>query len=68
MATQGANIAQQLLQQGVSETQLSAGLYSQMLNLASSQDAALSSAIGNFATSLAGAGRPTVLQVQGVNP
>lgn len=65
-ATQGVQIATQLLQQGVSETGLSQQIYSQLLNLSLQQNAGLSSSIGNFATALAG-GRPVVLQQQGNN-
>jgi len=60
VASQGATIATQLLSQGVSETGLSQQIYNTLLGQATQQDAALSSAIGNFATSLAGGSRPAV--------
>lgn len=50
--TQGANIAMNLLNTGIQESQLSAALYEQILNLTLSQDQRLSSAIGNFAASM----------------
>ena len=50
--TQGANIALSLLQQGVSETQLSSQLYTELLNATLANDQQLSSSIGNFASSL----------------
>lgn len=65
-ATQGVQIATQLLQQGVSETGLSEQIYSQLLNLSLQQNSGLSQSIGSFATALAG-GRPVVLQQQGNN-
>ena len=61
-AAQGATIATQLLQQGVSETQLSSELYGQLLNLAQTQDQQLGQAIGNL--SIAAAGVPKIYQVQ----
>ena len=61
-AGQGATIATQLLQQGVSETQLSSELYGQLLNLAQTQDQQLGQAIGNL--SIAAAGVPKIYQVQ----
>jgi hypothetical protein len=64
-ATQGATIATQLLSEGVSETGLSEQIYSQLLNLSLQQNSALSGSIGNFATALAGGGRPVILQSQG---
>jgi hypothetical protein len=62
-ATQGANIAMNLLQQGVNETQLSSQLYGQLMNVALQQNAQLGQAIGNFAISAAG--QPRVLQLTG---
>jgi hypothetical protein len=50
---QGAQIALQLSQQGLSETQLSDQLYAQLMQTSLSQDNALSSAVGNFAGALA---------------
>lgn len=61
-ATQGAQIATQLLSQGVSETGLSEQIYSSLMNQATQQNAQLGSAIGSLATSLAGT--PTVLKLQ----
>ena len=54
VVSQGANIALQLLNQGVSESQLSAQLYSTILNTALQQNQNLSTAIGNFASAAAG--------------
>lgn len=51
-ATQGATIATQLLQQGVSETQLSSQLYGELLNLSVSQNAALGQGIAGLASAL----------------
>ena len=59
-ATQGTQIATNLLQTGISETGLSAQLYQSLLQAATAQNAALSSSIGNFASALAG--QPTVLK------
>ena len=63
-ATQGATIATQLLNTGISETGLSEQIYANLLNAATQQNAQLGQAIGNFATSLAPS-RPVVLQTQG---
>ena len=63
-ATQGATIATQLLNTGISETGLSEQIYANLLNVATQQNAQLGQAIGNFATSLAPS-RPVVLQTQG---
>jgi len=57
-AGQSAQIAENLLQQGISEGQLGASLYGQLMNASMQQDAALSSSIGNFAGALAGMNRP----------
>jgi hypothetical protein len=51
-ASQGAEIATQLLQTGINETQLANGIYEQLLNHSIQQDNQLSSAVGNFASSL----------------
>ena len=51
-ATQGAQIAEQLLSQGVNESQISAQLYSELLNLTLQQDAQLGNAIGSFASAM----------------
>lgn len=56
VAAQGGSLALQLLQQGVSEGNLSAQLYQTILNTATAENAQLSQAIGNFAGSLAGGG------------
>jgi hypothetical protein len=52
--TQGANIALQLYNQGLSQAQLADQIYSTIMQTAIQQDAALSSAVGNFAGALAG--------------
>lgn len=52
--TQGANIALQLYSQGLSQAQLADQIYSTIMQTAIQQDAALSSAVGNFAGALAG--------------
>ena len=57
---QGAQIATNLLQQGVSESQFSAQLYAQLMQASMQQDAALSKSIGDFAGSLAGMGLKSV--------
>lgn len=51
---QGAQMAMQLLQTGIGETGLASGLYEQLLNQSVANDKGLSSAIANFASSLAG--------------
>lgn len=51
---QGAQMALQLLQQGVSETGMSANLYDSMMKSSLSQDEQLGSALANFASSAAG--------------
>lgn len=61
-ASQGATIATQLLNQGVSETQLSAELYGQLMNLAQSQNTALGGAISSLA--IAASGVPKIFAVQ----
>lgn len=66
-ATQGAQIATNLLNQGVSETGLSEQIYGQLLNLTLSQNNALGSAVGNLATAIAGGGRPIIFQQQGLS-
>jgi hypothetical protein len=57
---QGAQIATNLLQQGVSESQFSAQLYSQLMQASMQQDAALSKSIADFSGSLAGMGLRSV--------
>jgi hypothetical protein len=57
MASQGASIALNLLNSGVSESNLSSQLYSSLMQTALSQDQILSQAIGNLAGAAA---RPTI--------
>ena len=47
---EGTNIALSLLQQGISETQLAEGIYTQLLNSTLASDQQLGAAIGNFAS------------------
>lgn len=54
--TQGAEIAMQLLQQGVNESGLAAGLYKEILNGALEKDKSLGEAFTNFAQSFGGGG------------
>lgn len=54
---QGEALALQLLNSGISESTLSSQLYENILNGQLEQDKNLSSSIGNFASSLAGAAR-----------
>ena len=56
VVTNGANIAMQLLQTGITEGQLSSQLYQTILQTSLQSNAALSSAIGNFAGAAAGGG------------
>jgi hypothetical protein len=56
-SAQGTQIAMQLLQQGVSETNISANLYSQIMRSALSQDQSLGTALATLA---GGAARPTI--------
>ena len=58
--SQGAQIATNLLQQGVSESQFSAQLYEQLMQASMQQDAALSKSIADFSGSLAGMGLKSV--------
>ena len=53
MASEGANIGMQLLQQGVSETGLSSQLYQALMGTAISQDQQLADAIGAFSKAAA---------------
>ena len=57
---QGAQIATNLLRQGVSESEFSAQLYSQLMQASMQQDAALSKSIADFSGSLAGMGLRSV--------
>lgn len=54
---QGAQMAMQLLQTGISETGMASGLYEQLLNQATKSDEQLGSAISNFASAAAGGGQ-----------
>ena len=54
VAAQGYQIAEQLYQQGVSESQLSAGMFEKLMQAQQQSSSALTSAIGLFAKSLAG--------------
>jgi hypothetical protein len=54
--SQGAQIASNLLQQGVSESEFSAQLYQSLMQSSMQQDAALSQSIASFAGGLAGLG------------
>lgn len=54
---QGAQMAMQLLQTGISETGMASGLYEQLLNQNLANDKGLSSAIANFATAASGGGQ-----------
>jgi hypothetical protein len=54
--SQGAQIASNLLQQGISENEFSAQLYQGLMDASVKQDAALSTSIANFAGAMAGMG------------
>ena len=56
VATQGANIATNLLQQGVSEEEYSSNIYQTLMQTSMQQDADLSKSISGFAGALAGSG------------
>ncbi len=56
VASEGYQMTQSLLQQGVQESNMASQLYAQLLNANSQQAAAQTSAIGNFAGALGGAG------------
>ena len=60
IVSQGADMAMQLYQQGLSETQISTQLYQIIMNEQIAQDNALSSGITNMVTALAGLGKPLV--------
>jgi hypothetical protein len=60
---QGASIASSLLQQGMNETNMSAQLYSTIMNNAVQQDAQLGNAISAFASGIAGSGKPITLNL-----
>lgn len=65
MAGQAANIAMQLYQQGVAESQVSTQLYEVLMQTAMQQDAELANAVGNFAFAMAGGSRPITAQTGG---
>lgn len=54
---QGATLADQMLQQGISESQLSGQLYNELVQYNVNQNKATGEAIGNMASALAGGGR-----------
>jgi hemoglobin-like flavoprotein len=54
VAAKGFEIADQLYQQGVSESQMSSSIFNQLMNAQTAQNAQLTGAIGAFAKSLAG--------------
>ena len=56
--TQGANIALQLFNQGLNETQLSNQLYTQLMQVSMSEDSALSAGVGNLVSAMALSSRP----------
>lgn len=62
-----AQIGQQLLQQGVSESGLASQLYEQILNINQKQSQASGGAIANFAAALAGNGGGTTIKIGGGN-
>jgi hypothetical protein len=55
-AGQGQQIAVNLLQQGISEANLSGQLFAEIMNLQNQQNGQVSSAIGNFANAIGGTG------------
>lgn len=57
--TQGAQIAMQLFQQGVSEAGLSDQIYAQLMQVQQQEDQETTGLIGQFATALGGLGRGT---------
>jgi hypothetical protein len=64
-AAQGQQLAMQLLQQGVTETNLSSELYTQLMQQQMQQDQQLSGAITNFATAAAGGGGGNTFKIVG---
>jgi hypothetical protein len=58
--TQSFSIADKLLQQGIDETQLSSGIYENLLKINQQQTKDTGSAIANFASSINGFGTPKV--------
>lgn len=59
---QGATLADQLLQQGISETQLSAQLYNDLVSTNTAQNTQTGSAISSLASALAGGGNTIKIQ------
>lgn len=59
---QGAQLADQLLQQGITETQLSGALYNDLVSVNTKQNEQTGSAIANLASALAGSGQSVKLQ------
>ena len=66
--SQGAQIASNLLQQGVSENEFSAQLYQGLMDASVKQDAALSTSIANFAGGMAGMGLKSASTAGAVTP
>jgi hypothetical protein len=64
VAAQGFQMADQLYQQGVQESGMASNLYQQIMQVNAQSDAALSSAIGNFASALAGGGGSGLTQAE----
>jgi len=59
VVSQGASIATQLLQAGISEQQMAVGIYNNLMNASLAQDQRMSQAISGFTNALAyGAARP----------
>jgi hypothetical protein len=59
IVSQGASIATQLLQAGISEQQMAAGIYNNLMNSSLAQDQRMSQAVSGFTNALAyGAARP----------
>ena len=59
VVSQGASIATSLLQAGINEQQMAAGIYSNLMNVSMQRDQQMSNAIAGFTNALAyGAARP----------
>ena len=56
VASQGANIATNLLNQGISESEFASGIYENLMQTSIAQDTALSNSIANFSGALASSG------------
>ena len=56
---EGAQIATNLLQQGVQESQMGAAIYTELMQIQMEQDQQLSSGIGNFVSAFASMSKPT---------